>query len=107
MPHDKQLSAIKLKAVLQKQRLGQVLNVKEFAVLAGISYSTARDWFHAKGFPAFNGKVFWQDFVTWRRRQTGIEPPIDNMANVKNALAPPKGLDTQLPAKAQRLLSQA
>ena len=45
-----------------------MLNVKESAVPAGISYSTARDWFHAKGFPAFNGKVFWQDFVTWRRR---------------------------------------
>jgi hypothetical protein len=52
MAHDKQLFGIKLKVVLQKQRLGQALNAKEFAVLAGISYSTSREWFHMQNFPA-------------------------------------------------------
>ena len=43
---DKQLSNIKLAEVRQKQQFDQALNAKEFAVLAGISYATARQWFH-------------------------------------------------------------
>jgi hypothetical protein len=35
----------------------------------GVSYSTARCWFHVRGFPAFRGVVFWQDFVQWRTGQ--------------------------------------
>ena len=72
MAQDKQLSGIKLKVVLEKQWLGQALNSKEFAVLAGISYSTPREWFHIQNFPTFNGVVFWEDFVMWRQRRTGI-----------------------------------
>lgn len=104
---DKQLVGIKLRAVLQKQRLSQALNVKEFAVLAGISYSIARDWFRAKGFPAFNGKVFWQDFVTWRHRQTGIESPTERSNNAENTLPSHNVSNLHLPAKARNLLSQA
>jgi hypothetical protein len=66
---DKQLSAITLEGVLQKRQLDQALNAKEFAVLVGISYSTARDWFHTPGFPMFRGVVFWQDFAQWRTSQ--------------------------------------
>src|SRR5439155_9504186 len=29
----------------------------------------AREWFHLPGFPALLGKVFWADFVLWRRSQ--------------------------------------
>ena len=43
--------------VLRKRDLGQALNIKEFAVLAGISYSVAREWFQLKGFPRFEGVV--------------------------------------------------
>jgi hypothetical protein len=64
--HDKQLQGIALAAVLEKRRLDQAMNAKEFAVCAGISYSTARDWFHMPGFPVFRGVIFWQDFVQWR-----------------------------------------
>jgi hypothetical protein len=66
MRNDKQLRGIRLTDVLEKRRLDQALNAKEFAVLAGISYSTAREWFHLPGFPVFRGVVFWQDFVQWR-----------------------------------------
>jgi hypothetical protein len=66
MPDDKQLRGIRLKDVLERRRLDQALNAKEFAVLAGISYSTAREWFHLPGFPVFRGVVFWQDFAQWR-----------------------------------------
>ncbi len=47
---------------LQEVRLDQVLNAKEFAVLAGISYSMAREWFRFPGFPVFRGVAFWGDF---------------------------------------------
>jgi hypothetical protein len=43
------------------------LNAKGFAVLAGISYSLVREWFHLAGFPAVGGMVFRGDFVLWRR----------------------------------------
>jgi len=56
---DKQLKGIKLQAVRMKRDADQALNTKEFAVLAGVSYSVAREWFHLPGFPAVLGKVFW------------------------------------------------
>src|SRR5258708_1948889 len=72
---DKQLQGIALEAVMEKRRLDQALNAKEFAVCAGVSYSTARSWFHLPGFPVFHGVIFWQDFVQWRARQNGLQKP--------------------------------
>ena len=72
MTRDKQLLNVALDQVLEKRRLDQALSAKEFAVLAGISYSTARMWFRQPSFPAFCGVVFWQDFVEWRSRKTGL-----------------------------------
>jgi len=69
---DKQLQGIALDAVLEKRRLDQALNAKEFAVCAGVSYSTARSWFHLPGFPVFHGVIFWQDFVLWRTTHNGL-----------------------------------
>jgi len=46
-----------------------------FAVCAGVSYSTARDWFHLVGFPVFRGVIFWQGFVQWRAGQNGFKNP--------------------------------
>ena len=60
-------NGVRLERVLEKRRLGQALNAKEFAVLVGISYSAAREWFRTPGFPVFRGYVFWQDFSEWRR----------------------------------------
>jgi hypothetical protein len=48
------------------------LNVKEFAVAAGISYSVAREWFRLPGFPVFQGVLFWKDFEFWRAAQTRL-----------------------------------
>lgn len=67
MTRDKQLREINLDEVVEKRRLDQALNAKEFAVLAGISYSAARAWFRLPGFPVVCGMVFWQDFVNWRQ----------------------------------------
>src|SRR5271170_6834246 len=73
--HDKQLRGISLESVLEKRRLDQALNAKEFAVCAGVSYSTTRSWFHLAGFPLFRGVTFWQDFVQWRVNQNELKNP--------------------------------
>jgi hypothetical protein len=72
MTRDKQLVHLNFEQVAAKRQLDQALNTKECAVLAGISYSTAREWFRQPGFPAFRGYVFWQDFVQWRTAKTGL-----------------------------------
>jgi hypothetical protein len=76
MTRDRQLQGIDIAEVRRKRDADQALNIKEFAVLAGISYSVARDWFQSIGFPALQGKVFWEDFVLWRRAQSvrRVEP---------------------------------
>ncbi len=96
---DKQLQGITLEAVLEKRRLGQALNAKEFAVCAGVSYSTARSWFHLPGFPVFRGVIFWQDFVEWRIRRNGLvdTPEIDPARSDVHAT-------DGLPPRAARLL---
>ncbi len=80
MSHDKQLGGFKLRALQQKQRLDQALNAKEFALLAGVSYAIAREWLHTPGFPTLSGLVFWQDFVLWRRLQTGLQAVTSNIS---------------------------
>src|SRR5436190_16438949 len=96
---DKQLQGVSLEAVLEKRRLDQALNAKEFAVCAGVSYSTARSWFHLPGFPAFHGVVFWQDFVQWRADQNGLGHPSIPHHNVDPATA-----TTHLPPRAAQIL---
>ncbi len=109
MPQDKQLHGVSLDAVVEKRRLDQALNAKEFAILAGISYSTARAWFRLPGFPVFRGVVFWQDFMQWRSIQTGLRNPPD--LNVPQAapdevqIAKRPGIN--LPARAARVLLEA
>lgn len=100
MADDKQLGGIRLEDVLKRRRLDQALNAKEFAVLAGISYSTAREWFHLSGFPVFRGVIFWQDFVQWRTGRNHFKsefflPPNDGKA-VSN-----------LPPRAEQILREA
>ncbi len=100
--HDKQLRDIALEAVLEKRRLDQALNAKEFAVCAGVSYSTARSWFRLPGFPAFRGVIFWQDFAQWRTAQNAI-PARATVAGPANEVAG----GSALPARAARILLEA
>jgi hypothetical protein len=72
MTRDKQLLGVRFEHVLEKSRRDQALNAKEFAVLAGISYSSAREWFQLPGFPRVQGVVFWQDFVEWRKTRNPV-----------------------------------
>ena len=99
--HDKQLQGISLEAVMEKRRLDQALNAKEFSVCAGVSYSTARSWFHLPGFPAIHGVVFWQDFVQWRTDQHRLKKTPDSQ--IKS-----EGFQTtsQLSARADQILRE-
>jgi hypothetical protein len=99
---DKQLQGIELEAVLEKQRLGQAMNAKEFAVCAGVSYSTARSWLRLPGFPAFHGVIFWQDFVQWRTNQNGISSQSEKLPQNNGVKIP-----SNLPPRAAQILLDA
>jgi hypothetical protein len=105
--HEKQLSSIVLEDVLQKRRLEQALNVKEFAVLAGISYSTARNWLRTPGFPVFRGRVFWQDFADWRTHQNRSRRVIaQNSVRIQSEAAA-RTVPSGLPPRALAILLDA
>lgn len=99
----KQLHGITLESVLEKRRLDQALNAKEFAVCAGVSYSKARAWFHLAGFPVFHGVVFWQDFVKWRASHNGCEIKAECVTDDSDASA----IASRLPSRATQILSEA
>jgi hypothetical protein len=99
---DKQLQGVALDSVLEKRRLDQALNAKEFAVCAGVSYSTARTWFHLPGFPAFHGFTFWQDFVQWRADQHRLQNPTVPQRDSHSVTA-----TSSLPPRAAQILFDA
>lgn len=99
---DKQLQGIALEAVLEKRRLDQALNAKEFALCAGVSYSTARSWFRLPGFPAFHGVIFWEDFVRWRTGQHVAQTPPPTPPQPKQTIPSPA-----LPPRAAQILLEA
>lgn len=101
---DKQLQGITLESVLEKRRLDQALNAKEFAICAGVSYSTARSWFHLEGFPAFHGVVFWQDFVQWRTGHNGSAAQVEDASHHNGNAA---AITSPLPPRAARILIEA
>ena len=109
MSPDKQLSKVRLEDVVEKRRLDQALTTKEFAVLAGISYSTARMWFRLPGFPSFHGRVFWKDFFQWRSAQSCLTEggEISSQGERQNPTkeAALRG-NSALPARAARILAE-
>ena len=102
MRNDKQLRGIRLADVLEKRRLDQALNAKEFAVAAGVSYSTAREWFRLPGFPVFRGVVFWQDFAQWRTSRNNIKSQDEKISQPKDENAV-----SDLPPRAEQILRAA
>ncbi len=99
---DKQLAGVHLKDVLEKRSLDQALNAKEFAVLAGISYSTARQWFRSPCFPSLGGFVFWTDFVEWRRSTLVTGTPTKCSPSSSTS-----GETLRLPPRARKVLAEA
>jgi hypothetical protein len=84
--------------VLEKRRLEQALNAKEFAVLAGIACFTAREWFRLPGFPIFRGVVFWQDFTQWRMAQHEIKPSKPDCSTIAKIV-----MGNSLPPRSQKI----
>ena len=111
MIRDKQLQGVNLEAVRQKRDLDQALNTKEFAVLAGISYSLAREWFRMPGFPVVGSVVFWEDFVLWRRTrnqmkaQSEFVPTEDGTSDQIEFRSSPSKSPHQWPARAASILA--
>jgi len=103
---DAQLAGITQQAVLRKSRWDQALNAKEFAMLAGLSYTTARAWFRLAGFPVVQRRVFWSDFVKWRRGQFELNKSGMN-SRPERPNGPRPGLNLDLPPKAARILAEA
>lgn len=101
MKKDKQLGGIRLAEVRKKRSEDQALTAKEFAVMAGLSYSTARNWFRLPGFPSIRGYVFWSDFISWRRAHAGLSP-----ANTDAQLDAPSQGTHVWPARAAKILKE-
>lgn len=106
---ERQLHGISLADVMEKRRLDQALNAKEFAVLAGVSYSTARTWFRLSSFPVCGTGsrlyVFWSDFVLWRtkpERKHSLRP-----VEVSNSNVTPLLHGSTLPPRAARILCES
>src|SRR5688572_21828956 len=107
MTRDKQLLNVSLEEVIEKRRLDQALNAKEFAVLAGVSYSAARAWFRQPDFPAISGVVFWQDFVEWRKAKRGLQSgEIDGRETNLEQVIPAKS-KAKFTGRAAQILAEA
>lgn len=66
---EKQLLTVQQEEARAKAARGEGLTLKELAVVTGMSYGAVRSW----DVPTLSGKVFYDDFVLWRRRQSGLE----------------------------------
>jgi hypothetical protein len=69
---DKQLSQVKPEVVSGKVQQGYALSMLELAVATGYSYGTVREW-KSRGLPLLDGKITFEDFQTWKRKQIGLE----------------------------------
>jgi len=110
MARDKQLCGVDIGKVLEKRERDQALNAKEFSVLAGISYSKAREWFRLPGFPVIQGFVFWGDFVEWRHSQTGLQKSSTQLTSTEaqeKREPTPKSNNVYLSSRAMKILSEA
>ena len=104
---DKQLARLEIADVMKRRRFDQALNMKQFAIAAGICYSAACHWFRQPGFPTFCGVVFWSDFVMWRRAHTGLSvltAPPDSKPPTESDRQSCTGWLRNLPPKARRIM---
>jgi hypothetical protein len=107
LPRDKQLRTVNLSEVMEKCRLDQALSIKEFAVRAGISYSTAREWFKLSGFPATRGMVFYSDFQQWRNERHPERNLSDSNVRVNTGVEDCSSTAKALPFRASQILAEA
>jgi hypothetical protein len=97
----------------EKRSQGKALSLREFAQAGGISYSLAISLSKEPGFPIFHGKIWWDDFVMWRRQAIQHSPrhhtPEDHLPDAGHTVdesAPKNDLQASLPPRAARLLAE-
>lgn len=97
----------------QKREQDKALNLREFAQAGGISYSLAITLAREPGFPIFHGKIWWNDFVMWRRQAIQNSPhhnmpedPLPGADRREYESAPMSDLRASLPPRAARLLAE-
>jgi hypothetical protein len=99
------LSQISFASVVLKRDRDQALNIKEFAVLAGLPYSMARALYRKAGFPCLGHLVFWSDFVIWRRLGLKLADAIPVPSAPVPAAPVKRPPITGLPVRAQKILA--
>ena len=89
------------------------LSQRAFSIESGFGQKAVQKLFSSPGFPVVAGKVFWSDFVIWRRlslrRQhsdTAPSEPLD-AGRIPCESTPTSGLPFALPPRAARLAALA
>lgn len=97
----------------EKKSQGKALSLREFAQAGGITYSLAIALSKEPGFPIFHGKIWWEDFVIWRRQAIQHSPhrytsedPQPGAGHTIDELVPKSDLQASLPPRAARLLAE-
>lgn len=86
MVKDRQLTRINREEARSKRDFDTGLTIKEWCLLAGYSYSKGRAIVASDGFPIFEEKIAWSDWVIWRRRQVGlITAPCSRKSFIRNS----------------------
>ena len=97
----------------EKRSQGKALSLREFAQAGGISYSLAIALSKEAGFPIFHGKIWWEDFVMWRRQaiqhsphHCTLEDRPPDVGHTADESVPKSDLRASLPPRAARLLAE-
>ena len=97
----------------EKRSQDKALSLREFAQAGGISYSLAITLAKEAGFPIFHGKIWWEDFVMWRRQAIQHtrhhSMPEDHRlddGHTEGESIPKSDLQASLPPRAARLLAE-
>jgi hypothetical protein len=87
----------------------KALSKRAFMQITGFSFQAARQIWNDPSFPKVAEKVFWSDFVAWRRRnlkapRSHTPPnPAPDAGHTTNEPTPKSGSQVALPPRAARL----
>lgn len=92
MTKDKRLDGF-LELARQKRQDGSGMHVKEWCVLADYGYDQGLAITRMEGFPIFNGRIVWEDWVKWRqiKLQLAAGPRSQTASAPRSALASKSG----------------
>jgi len=89
------------------------ITLAEFCKRMGVGHAAGKKIWEDATFPTVAGKLFWSDFIIWRRRKmviprqpTSEDRPLDAGHRASES-APKNGLPIALPPRAARLRAEA